>query len=139
MNVNLFNYYTNHLLKDEKSAQCKTIRSVLLSENNDMQKFATIISIFKEDKTLESDSFTLLNKGIRGHYGGEGNVFEMSLREESDFWFKMHQLFPNNAHLTVTTADAAYLANADISIYGSLFISLEFQHTKLVRRLVLSY
>ena len=113
MNHQILLYYVGSLATSTSlSEQCTRVREILLVEDiTDKARLVEILKILNGVIPIFDDTAEFLNRGIRGHYGGEGYALDVTWQEEAAFWYTLHLRFPEHAKLCLIAADAAYLAH----------------------------
>jgi hypothetical protein len=117
VNVGLVRYHLGPLATAENvSAPCAAARAVLLDEQLDDQgRLERVLEVLTLQTALDAQTLTLLERGIRGHVGGEGYQLDVSQEAEAVFWHGLASAFPQHAALHRIAGDAAYLADGRLS------------------------
>jgi hypothetical protein len=110
MNRDMLHYYLGSLADaTDLSPQCARVRDLMLAEKiGDQDRLDAVLDFLDGREPISDDTVQWLRRGIRGHYGGEGNVLDVSAESEASFSLTLHDNYPNNAWLCFVAADARF-------------------------------
>jgi hypothetical protein len=135
MNRDLLNYYLGSLANSTTlSPQCLKVRDLLLADDgSDQDRLHHVLEFLTGTEPIEDDTVRWLRCGIRGHYGGEGYVLDISDDEEAAFWEMLRVKYPQNAWLCFVAADAKFFLDTSASL--ELFIRAIEMEPSLIYKL----
>jgi tetratricopeptide (TPR) repeat protein len=123
MNKDLLKYYLGRLFKrSDLSRQCLEVKRALLREaSDDSSRLTSVLEILDGRDEIGADTVEWLRRGIRGHYGGENYVLDVSRQEETDFWMELAARYPKSATLSFVAAGSLFPSEGALRMFLKSF------------------
>lgn len=129
MDRSLLRYYLGRWADaNDLSPQCTGVRDLMLAKKvGDHSRLKAVLEFLAGSDPIQDDTVTWLRRGIRGHYGGEGYVLNVTAQEEAAFWLTLHERYPTNAWLCFVAADARFGWDTPASLRRPLLVQIPSQ------------
>ncbi len=123
MNRDLLKYYLGQFYDDPGlSPQCVDVRLAFLDDSpDDLSRLSAVLGVLDGIVPIEDDTILWLWRGIRGHYGGEGYVLEVTPEDETEFWLELASRYPRSEVLRFVAADALFPGDGSLEMFLEAF------------------